>query len=313
MTLRIGSLCTGAAMMDLAVEEFFDAELAWYSEVDKHASTVLAQRYPGIPNLGDLKLIDWAKVRAEMPIDILTGGYPCQPFSQAGKRLGTDDPRYLWPYIREAIRHLRPRITLLENVAGHRSKGFSQVLQECAEDGLDVRWVSVRASDVGAPHRRDRLFFTISDPGGERFEEPGFGFSGGTEVSWDEFDCRVASDAGCERSEQRGTCGEVATTPGGGPGTFEQRERHGDAVSGCVSVAPDSEDHGFNRGGCTDRAVETSLRLLPTPGASDATGGAQHPDKRKGHSQQLIDRALLFTTAESTGASTNPRSVDGRG
>lgn len=160
---RIGSLCTGYGGLDMAVERVLGGETVWYSEFDKHPSTLLAQRFPGIPNLGDLTKIDWA---ALPEIDILTGGYPCQPFSHAGKRLGEHDSRHLWPSIRQAIRVLRPTVTILENVAGHRSKGFSDVLRDCAEDGLDVQWVSVRASDAGAPHRRERLFFAVTDPYG---------------------------------------------------------------------------------------------------------------------------------------------------
>jgi DNA-cytosine methyltransferase len=162
---RIGSLCTGYGGLDMAVENVLGGEVVWYSEFDKHPSTLLAQRFPGIPNLGDLTKIDWRRVE---PVDILTGGYPCQPFSPAGKRLGEDDPRHLWPHIREAIRVLRPRVTILENVDGHRSLGFATVLRDCAEDGLDVHWVSVRASDAGAPHKRERLFFVVSDPEGIR-------------------------------------------------------------------------------------------------------------------------------------------------
>lgn len=154
----------------MAVESVLGGRLAWYSEFDKHPSTLLATRFPGVPNLGDITKIDWAGVQ---PVDIITGGYPCQPFSVAGKRLGENDPRHLWPYIREAIRVLRPRITILENVAGHRRLGFDRVLGDCAEDGLDVRWVSVRASGAGAPHRRERLFFMVTDPYCERRAESG--------------------------------------------------------------------------------------------------------------------------------------------
>jgi DNA (cytosine-5)-methyltransferase 1 len=158
---KIGSLCTGYGGLDMAVENVLGGELVWYSEFDKSPSKLLATRFPGVPNLGDITKIDWHSVPS---VDILTGGYPCQPFSQAGRRLGESDPRHLWPYIREAIRIIRPRVTLLENVAGHRSKGFYGVLQDCAEDGLSARWTSVRASDVGAPHGRERLFFAITDP-----------------------------------------------------------------------------------------------------------------------------------------------------
>lgn len=158
---RIGSLCTGYGGLDMAVHKVLGGRTVWYSEIDPAPVKILERSYPGIPNLGDIKAIDW---KAVPPVDVLTGGYPCQPFSQAGRRLGESDPRHLWPYIREAIRIIRPRVTLLENVAGHRSKGFYGVLQDCAEDGLSVRWTSVRASDVGAPHGRERLFFAITDP-----------------------------------------------------------------------------------------------------------------------------------------------------
>lgn len=155
----------------MAVERVLGSEMVWYSEIDKHANMLLEQRFPAVRNIGDLTLNNWEDVP---PVEILTGGYPCQPFSTAGKRKGEDDPRHLWPYIREGIRALRPTLTILENVAGHRSKGFATVLRDCAEDGLAVRWVSVRASDAGAPHRRERLFFVVTDadcfPGSERYK-----------------------------------------------------------------------------------------------------------------------------------------------
>ena len=159
--MRVGSLCTGYGGLDMAVERVLGGRMVWYSEIEKHPSHLLSVRFPGVPNLGDLTKIQWDSVP---PVDVLTGGYPCQPFSVAGKRLGEDDPRHLWPYLREAIRVLRPRVAIFENVTNHRSKGFSTVLRDCAEDGLDVRWTSVRASDVGAPHRRERLFFIVANP-----------------------------------------------------------------------------------------------------------------------------------------------------
>jgi len=152
--LKIGSLCTGYGGLDMAVEEYFGAETVWVSDIDKYASQVIELRL-NKPNLGDLKKIDWANVE---PIDILTAGYPCQPFSQAGNRKGTEDARHIWPNIKEGISILRPRYVILENVRGHLSLGFKEVLKDLAEIGYDAKWQIVRASDVGAPHRRERLF-----------------------------------------------------------------------------------------------------------------------------------------------------------
>lgn len=152
--MKVGSLCTGYGGLDLAVESYFNAEMVWCSEIDKYASKVIDVRF-NKPNLGDLKTIDWATVE---PIDIITAGYPCQPFSHAGQRKGTDDERHLWPYIIKAIGILRPKYVILENVRGHLSLGFKEVLSDLAKNGYDAKWRIVRASDVGAPHQRARLF-----------------------------------------------------------------------------------------------------------------------------------------------------------
>ena len=160
--LKVGSLCTGYGGLDMAVEEYFDAETVWVSEIDKYASQLIELKIKK-PNLGDLKLVDWESVE---PIDILTAGYPCQPFSHAGQRQGTNDARHIWPYIKSAISVLRPSIVILENVRGHLSLGFSTVLGDLAEIGYDAQWTLVRASDFGAPHRRERLFI-VANPNGD--------------------------------------------------------------------------------------------------------------------------------------------------
>jgi DNA (cytosine-5)-methyltransferase 1 len=152
--MKVGSLCTGYGGLDIAVEAFFNAEMVWCAEIDKQASQLITTRFDK-PNLGDIKQINWDTVE---PIDILTAGYPCQPFSHAGHRKGLEDERHIWPYIIKAISTLRPKIVVLENVRGHLSLGFKEVLQDLAENGYDARWQVVRASDVGAPHQRARLF-----------------------------------------------------------------------------------------------------------------------------------------------------------
>ena len=152
--MKIGSLCTGYGGLDMAVEAYFNAEMAWCAENDKYASKVIEERF-NKPNLGNIKTIDWDSVE---PIDILTAGYPCQPFSHAGQRKGTEDERHLWPFIIQAISKIRPQYIILENVRGHLSLGFKEVLGDLAKNGYDAKWRIVRASDVGAPHQRARLF-----------------------------------------------------------------------------------------------------------------------------------------------------------
>jgi len=91
-------------------------------------------------------------------IDIVTAGFPCQPWSVAGQRKGTDDERWLWPLIFRLVCEIRPRNIFLENVPGLLHGGIEHVLGDLASVGFDAEWTSVRASDVGAPHRRERVF-----------------------------------------------------------------------------------------------------------------------------------------------------------
>ncbi len=164
--MKIGSLCTGYGGLDMAVEAYFDAEMVWCAENDKYASQIIQARFSK-PNLGDIKQINWDQVE---PIDILTAGYPCQPFSIAGDRKGENDPRHIWPNIKEIISILRPRIVILENVKGHLTLGFDEVLKGLTQIGYDARWEIVRASQVGAPHHRARIF-VIAYPSSERCKD----------------------------------------------------------------------------------------------------------------------------------------------
>ena len=104
----------------------------------------------------DLKTFPWAAFRDR--VDILTGGYPCQPFSAAGQRRGKDDPRHLWPYIADGIRLLRPRCCFFENVEGHISLGLSDVIEDLAGMGYRTTWGIFSASECSAPHQRKRVF-----------------------------------------------------------------------------------------------------------------------------------------------------------
>ena len=155
MSIRIGSLCSGYRGLDMAVEEVFDATTAWVSDVDPGANKILAHHWQTVPNIGDLTTTRWDDVE---PVDIVCGGYPCQPFSTAGKRKGTADARHLWPFVAGALRVLRPRVAIFENVANHLRVGFDTVLQDLAGLGFDAEWAVVRADEVGAPHQRRRLF-----------------------------------------------------------------------------------------------------------------------------------------------------------
>ena len=108
---------------------------------------------------------------------IITGGYPCQPFSAAGSRKGADDPRHLWPFIRQHIETIRPDRCFFENVEGHISLGLSTVISDLEEDGYRTAWGLFSAEEVGAPHRRKRVFIMADSNGNEQRSRLGQGES----------------------------------------------------------------------------------------------------------------------------------------
>lgn len=159
--LTIGSLCSGYGGLDLAVEQASGARTVWHAEIDPDAARVLAAHWPGVPNYSDLTAADWSAVE---PVDVLTAGWPCQPWSLAGKRNGADDARAIWPAIAHAVRMVRPRYVLLENVPGIVTAGeLARATADLAACGYVGSWRCVRAADVGAPHRRERVFILAAD------------------------------------------------------------------------------------------------------------------------------------------------------
>lgn len=160
--MRIGSLFSGAKGLDMAVEAVF-GETAWHCEIDPGAAKVLTARWPDVPNLGDITKVDWEQIE---PVDIVCGGWPCQPFSSAGLKKGAADERALWPEVARAVRILRPRIIVLENVSTVVVLGeLARAVGDLASLGYDAQWVCLRAADIGAPHRRERVFILATDTG----------------------------------------------------------------------------------------------------------------------------------------------------
>ena len=188
--MKIGSLFTGAGMLDKAVEAAFQGTVAWQAEIDPSASKVLAYHYPDIPNLGDVTKVDWDTVER---VDVLCGGFPCQDVSAAGRKAGIKDGTRsgLWSVFVEAIDALRPRFVVIENVKGllsakavrtvHLESGnadvgagidrplraIGAVLGDLSERGYNARWATVSAADAGAPHRRDRVFILATYTGNQ--------------------------------------------------------------------------------------------------------------------------------------------------
>lgn len=146
-----------------------------YVEYDDYCQRVIAQRIrdgilPNAPIFGDIRtfISDGYAASYQGLVDVISGGFPCQPFSNAGNRLGADDSRNMWPATIECIRIIQPRFALLENVPGLLSSGyFGTVLGDLVTSGYDASWRILSAAELGAPHRRDRVWI-MAYSGGER-------------------------------------------------------------------------------------------------------------------------------------------------
>lgn len=182
--MKIGSLFSGYGGLDLAVAKVTGAEVAWHCEWDDAPSKILEQHFPGIPNYRDVSKVDFTQIEK---VDILTGGFPCQDLSLAGKRAGLKEGTRsgLWIEFARAIEEQRPSLVVIENVRGLLSATAHSDLEQCpwcvgegrtepslralgavlgslADLGYDARWTGLRAADAGAPHGRFRVFITAT-------------------------------------------------------------------------------------------------------------------------------------------------------
>jgi len=275
MTLTIGSLFSGYEGIGMAVERLFNAVTVWVSDIDKGACKILAHRAPNAVNIGDITKVDWSMV---FPVDIITGGSPCQDISTAGKQVGmTEGTRSnLWVEMREAIAVLKPSYVIWENVNAAKStkahsdmepcsgcvgedspgsrtlRALGRVLGDLASLGYDAEWRSLRASDVGACHRRERVF-VLAYAQGVRHERPGTARVGRSGPPNGSSPARLTLLPTPMVTDTQITCPADA-------------KRKSPQLRAVASLLPTPR---ATRGGS---ATET-MRLLPTPSVADATGG----------------------------------------
>ena len=166
------SICSGYGGIELGLREVIPVRTVCYVEIEVSVAAVLAARMEEgyldqAPIWTNLKTFDTEPWRGK--VDILTGGFPCQPFSVAGAQLGEDDPRNLWPDTARLIRGLRPPVVFLENVPGILEYYFSTIRPELREMGYEVTEGLFSASETGAPHKRQRIFILAdTDSSGSR-------------------------------------------------------------------------------------------------------------------------------------------------
>lgn len=166
------SLFSGIGGIDLAAE-WAGIEVTAFCERDPFCQKVLNKHWPQVPTYDDVKELTKARLEADGidtgAIGIIFGGYPCQPFSVAGKREGENDDRHLWPEVARLLSEIRPRWFVGENVAGHVTLGLDEVLNELAIHNYTAQPFIIPACGVGAGHRRDRVFI-VANANGEHVQ-----------------------------------------------------------------------------------------------------------------------------------------------
>ena len=227
----LGSLFTGYGGLDMGIMTALDpsARVAWTSDIEAGPCKLAATRWPDTPNLGDITSVDWDAVE---PVDIICGGSPCQDLSVAGKRAGMAPGTRsgLWESMFAAIKTIRPRLVVWENVQGALSarsisalesrpgllgneparptiRAVGRVVGDLATIGYDACWRVVRASDAGAPHQRARLF-VVGYPHGEPW-----GLRGATGPSEEACGRPLLDPAGLGIGDTRHMTGMLLPTP----------------------------------------------------------------------------------------------------
>lgn len=294
----IGSLCSGYGGLEIALCEVFGAEPAWLSELPTVQNTakskprhnacldVLAHHYPGVPNLGDLDLIDWTKTEST---SIFAAGFPCQPASAAGRQQGDKDPRWKWPGVRAGILAHRPPLVVLENVQNLVSISggslWRGILDDLRTAGYAVAWGIFGAclEAVSGCHHRHRVFL-VGRYVGNNAETPEpmrwLGKACGVPRGYNPLLATPMARDGRSRGEGGAEYWEAKGKPdlGGAPLG---------AQVGLLFPSPTATTYGSNQGGAAGRVgpVRHSLdslarldepegfKMLPTPRATDGVKG----------------------------------------
>lgn len=209
--MNVLSLFAGIGGLDLGLERA-GMTVVGQVEIDPFCQQVLAKHWPEVPRHDDVRSFEqWWPGAVRPPVDLVCGGFPCQPFSTAGLKAGVIDERWGWPWFADVVRLVRPSYVVVENVAAllRDREAFGWLLADLAAFGFDASWDCIPAAAVGAPHRRDRLFLVAYPAGGGLSDQP----TGGSRRA-----LSVGTVAGAGVRADGGDPAEGAQLAGRGPG-----------------------------------------------------------------------------------------------
>lgn len=289
--MRSGELFAGVGGLGMAVDEVFGSSPAWFAEFDAAPSKVLEHRHTGVPNHGDV-----TKVSTVEHVQILAGGFPCQDVSLAGRRRGMKDGTRsgLWSEFARLIDAVRPDWVVIENVRGllsadasggdmelcpwcvgddqglHTLRALGAVLGDLADLGFDAEWTGLRASDVGAPHGRFRVFI-LAWPS----ENTGRGGSGGRAEG---------------QEPSRGDDASLGSDQGRDGGRADLRLMPTPVVTDSADSARHTTTTGRSHSGTS---LTDAVRLLPTPVAQPSGNTPEDHLRKKPGREVVTDLAIM--------------------
>jgi DNA (cytosine-5)-methyltransferase 1 len=224
-----------------------------FVEYEDYPRRVLSKQFSGVPLFGDIRDFDATPFRG---VDLLTGGYPCQPFSQAGKRKGKEDVRHLWPEMFRVITQARPSWVLAENVAGHINLGLDEVLLDLESEGYTCRTLVLPACAKNALHRRDRVWIIAKRNAGDTEGNGG---------------SQVGQVSGRSDSNSRGVC-----TAASGESRSDVGNPKGNGLQGC-RIRDKGSEHSEEVGQGPAESIGA--------GAGSSSRDVAHSDSKRGRSR----------------------------
>ena len=259
--LRHVDLCSGIGGFALGFEWAKLSTPVQFCDIEPWSRKILAKHWPHVPIATDVKELANDPERLVRECDIITAGYPCQPFSVAGRQKGEEDPRHIYPYISKIIASKRPSWVVFENVGGHIALGLDKVLADLALKDYATRVFIIPAASVGAPHRRDRLWIIGRNVGDSKHNG-----SSATEIGGiNEENARRASEGKDQTEQSQGT---------GGRG-------HNEDVPNSESQRTGTNDEGiWQRSGRTGGGEGTAMAHTISEGLEGRIGNSQGGERQ---------------------------------
>ncbi|MCP1306425.1 DNA cytosine methyltransferase [Paenibacillus tyrfis] len=285
------SLFSGIGGIDLACE-WVGIETVAFCEREPFCQRVLRKHWPDIPIYDDVCTLTKERLDADGigPIELIHGGYPCQPFSHAGQRKGAEDDRHLWPEVERILQEIRPRWFLGENVAGHITLGLDDVLADLENAGYEAQAFVIPASAVGASHQRERVFIVAHS---KSFIARGLSLGTGEENSRLAFGGSPMAHATISGLSQRRRSNRTEGTAQTGTGMEPELERCCEALADtegqrCREAWGDQSDGPAERTAGSGEAVADAKRLGQS-GPRESFDALHSTKDRNGEASRAID------------------------